>query len=54
MKCTLMGRARSMLISANLDKYFWEKIVGIDFYFINRSPSRTLVDKTLYEMWLGK
>lgn len=54
MNCTLVERARSMLSSVKLDKCFWVEVVGTDFYLINRSLCKDLIDKTPYEMWLGK
>ena len=50
----LMEKARSMLSGADLEQEFWAEEVGTACYLVNRSPSSTLVEKNLPEVWIGK
>eukprot|EP00253_Pinus_taeda_P024014 PITA_24014 len=54
MNKTLMERARSMLSGAGLGQEFWAEAVDTACYFVNRSPSSALEDKTPQEVWTGK
>jgi hypothetical protein len=54
MNKTLMEKSRSMLSGVGLGQEFWAEAVGIACYLVNRSPSSTLVEKTLHEVWTGK
>jgi hypothetical protein len=54
MNKTLMEKSRSMLSSGRLGQEFWAEAVGTACYLVNRSPSSTLLDKTLHEVWIGK
>lgn len=49
-----MERARSMLSGANLDRYFWSEAVSTACYLVNTSPCSAIVDKTRYEVWIGR
>eukprot|EP00253_Pinus_taeda_P007582 PITA_07582 len=54
MNKTLMERATSMLSGAGLGQEFWAETVDTACYFVNRSPSSALEDKTPQEVWSGK
>lgn len=54
MNIFLMERARSMLSGGGLEQNFWAKVVATTCYLINRSPTLTLVEKTLVEAWSSK
>ena len=54
MNRALLERLRSMLSGVGLEKKFWAKAVITACYFINRSPSSALGDKTPHEVWCGK
>jgi hypothetical protein len=43
-----------MLSGAGLGQQFWVEAVGTACYLVNRSPSSTLVEKNLHEVWSGK
>jgi hypothetical protein len=43
-----------MLNGVGLGKEFWEEVVCIACYMVNKSPSSTLDDKTPQEVWIGK
>eukprot|EP00253_Pinus_taeda_P009575 PITA_09575 len=43
-----------MLSGVGLGQEFWEKVVDIACYLVNRSPSSALEDKTPQEVWSGK
>eukprot|EP00253_Pinus_taeda_P020752 PITA_20752 len=51
MNKTLMERARSMLSGAGLGQEFWAEAVDTACYWVNRSPSSALEDKTPQEVW---
>jgi hypothetical protein len=50
----LIKKARSMLNGVGLGQEFWAEAVGTTCYLVNQSPSSTLDDKTLNEVWSGK
>jgi transposase InsO family protein len=50
----LMEKARCMLSGVGLGKELWAKEVGIACYLVNISPSSTLDEKNLQEVWTGK
>jgi len=54
MNRTLMEKERSMLSHAGLGQELWAKVVETACYMVNKSPSSTLEDKTLHEVWIGK
>ncbi|CAD7090770.1 unnamed protein product [Hermetia illucens] len=52
---TITEKARSMIISACMDKIFWGDAVLTATYLIDITPTRALKQtKTPYEMWHGK
>jgi hypothetical protein len=53
MNCTMLNKARSMLIDSGLPKNLWVKAVMAAAYLINRSPSKVLEMVTPAEMWYG-
>ena len=54
MNQSLIERARSMLGSVGLEKKFWAEVVATMCHLLNRSPTRTLVEKTPMEAWSDK
>ena len=50
---TILARFRCMLNHVGLPNSFWEKVVSIVFYCINRSPSTAIGFKTSQEVWSG-
>eukprot|EP00742_Colponemidia_sp_Colp-10_P019010 GILJ01022017.1.p1 GENE.GILJ01022017.1~~GILJ01022017.1.p1 ORF type:complete len:919 (-),score=103.72 GILJ01022017.1:30-2786(-) len=50
----IQERVTAMLLDANLPKQFWGEAALCAVYLINRSPSRTLKDKTPIEVLTGK
>jgi len=48
---TIMERVRCMLDDAGLSKKYWAFAVSVAVYFKNRTPTRSVVSKTLYEAW---
>jgi hypothetical protein len=54
MNKTIMERARSMRLHAGLPLRFWEDVVDIVVYLINRGPSSSLDGRILEEEWTGK
>jgi hypothetical protein len=54
MNKTLMEKARTMLSGVGLGREFWVEAVGVACYMVNKSPSSTLVEKTLHEVWTSK
>lgn len=54
MNRTLVEKVRCMLLSSNLSKHFWAKVVVTVACLINRSPSSALEFKTPQEVWSGK
>ena len=51
--CTLIEHARTLLIGANLLRTLWAEAVSHATYLKNCSPTRTLINKTPYEMVHG-
>ena len=49
MNRTIMEKARSMLLEADLPESFWAEAVNTAVYLYNRSPMRSLKGKTPYE-----
>lgn len=43
-----------MLVNAKLPYPFWAEVLCTVAYLINRSPTKTLGDKTPFEAWYGK
>jgi hypothetical protein len=54
MDMSLMEKVRTMLSGAGLRQEFWAIAIHTACYLKNRSPTSTLVDKTLHEVWSGK
>ena len=50
---TIVECARTMLIHANLPKFFWAEAVNTAIYTKNRSPHKALPAKTPLELWTG-
>lgn len=50
---TIVERARSMLIGADLPKKYWAEATSTATYLINRSPSKAIREKTPEEIWTG-
>ncbi|WVZ81041.1 hypothetical protein U9M48_028468 [Paspalum notatum var. saurae] len=46
--------ARSMLKAKGMPAVFWGKAVSIAAYIVNRSPTKSLEDKTPFEAWHGR
>ena len=46
--------ARTMLCENNISKYFWEDVINIACYVINKVFFRPLLTKTPYELYKGK
>ena len=51
---TLQEIARTMLNEKNLPKYFWAEAVNTSYYVLNRVLLRSILKKTLYELWKNK
>ena len=51
---TVMDRAMTLLIAANLPKNLWPEAVAYVTYVKNRSPTRALKGKTPHEVWTGQ
>ena len=51
MNQSLMERARSMIINANLQKELWEEAISTDCYLVNRSPSVAINCQIPEEVW---
>jgi hypothetical protein len=54
MNKTLMDKERSMLTGVGIAQEFWAEAVDTTKYILNISPSSTLVDMNLHEVWWGK
>ena len=54
MNCTLVEAVRSMLDDSKLPHRFWAEALATAAYLVNRSPTKTLGDKTPFEAWFGK
>ncbi|XP_073019466.1 uncharacterized protein [Primulina eburnea] len=48
---TIVEMARSMMAGKGLPKSFWAEAINTTFYFLNRSPTKALPNKTPYEAW---
>lgn len=53
MNRTIVERARCLLFDASLPKALWAEAVSTSVYLINRSPNRSLPNKTPFELWSG-
>ena len=52
---TILEKARTMLIHANLSKSHWAEALNTAIYLANRTPTSSLPDhKTPYEAWHGR
>jgi hypothetical protein len=54
MNKTIMERARSMRLHEGLTLQFWEDVVDIVIYLINRGPSISLDGRIQEEAWTSK
>ena len=54
MNRTLVEAVRLMLVDAKLPHRFWAEALSTAAYLINGSPTKTLGDKTPFEVWYGK
>ena len=52
-ECTLLERARCMLLNVGLSKDFWAEVVNHASYLVNQSPSTAIGLKTPEELWSG-
>jgi hypothetical protein len=50
---TIMERVRCMLDSARPFKKYWAVAVSVTVKLENRTPTRSVVGRTLYEAWRG-
>ena len=46
-----MERIHCMLDDAGLSKMYWAFALSVAVYFKNRTPTSSVVGKTLYEVW---
>lgn len=51
---SLVEMARSMLVHSEIDESFWTEAVRTAAYLRNRCATRTLIEKTPYEVWTNK
>ena len=51
---TLIEKVRSMLADSELPHSFWAEALSTAAYLVNRSPTKTLDDKTPFEAWYRK
>ena len=51
--CTIVERARTMLLEASLPERFWADAVAMAVNILNRSPRKALTGKTPFEAWFG-
>ena len=51
---TILEMARSMLKSKKLPKEFWAEAVACAVYISNRSPTKSVLEKTPQEAWSGR
>ena len=51
---TIVGTARSMLMTVEIPWRFWEEVVITVVYLLNRSPIRSLDMKMPHEVWYNK
>lgn len=54
MNRTLVEKAKSMLVEANLSMEFWGEAVRTAVYLTNRSPTVAILNKTPFEMWYDR
>ena len=54
MNRTLVESVRSMLADSKVPHRFWAEALSTATYLINRSPTKTLDDKTPFEAWFDK
>ncbi|MCO5581864.1 hypothetical protein L7F22_035753 [Adiantum nelumboides] len=52
--CTLLNAVRTMLLTASVSQSFWKEAAATACYVQNRLPTRTLPNKTPYELWTGE
>jgi hypothetical protein len=50
---TVVGMARALLKQRGMHAVFWGEAVVTAVYFLNRSPTKALIDRTLCEAWHG-
>ncbi|XP_074293195.1 uncharacterized protein LOC141620152 [Silene latifolia] len=50
----ILEKARTLLFHANLPKYFWGECVMTAAFLINRTPTKLLNNRTLYEVLYGE
>jgi hypothetical protein len=48
---TVVGMARALLKQRGMPAVFWEEAVVMAVYILNRSHTKALNDRTLYEAW---
>lgn len=53
MNRTIVEKARTMLIDANLKKFYWAETVNTAAYLLNRTPHKKLNGKSPDEVWSG-
>ncbi|WVZ84977.1 hypothetical protein U9M48_031942 [Paspalum notatum var. saurae] len=51
---TVVGMARSMLKAKGMPAAFWGEAVSTAVYILNRSPTKSLENKTSFEAWHGR
>ncbi|WVZ95085.1 LOW QUALITY PROTEIN: hypothetical protein U9M48_040890 [Paspalum notatum var. saurae] len=51
---TVVGMARSMLKAKGMPAAFWGEAVSTTVYILNRSPTKSLENKTPFEAWHGR
>ena len=54
MNKTLVEKVRSMLIGSKLPQQFWAEALTTAVYLLNRSPTKTLENRTPFEEWTGE
>ena len=54
MNMTIMERARCMRLHVGFPLQFWENVVDVVVYLINRGPSSSLDGGILEEAWTGR
>ncbi|XP_024316275.1 uncharacterized protein LOC100822297 isoform X1 [Brachypodium distachyon] len=51
---TVVGMARSLLKSKNMPGTLWGEVVSTAVYILNRSPTKSVENKTPYEAWFKR
>ena len=51
---TIVGTARSLLMTIGMPERLWGETVMMTIYFLNRLPMRSLDGKTPHEAWYNK